>query len=171
MNGTNTTVKQPEKKAKRGSFRVGALDVLILLLIVAAVAAFFLRGRIQRLFAEEGTSVVTYTFRVTDVEPATAASMRPNVLLYSEDGMPMGEVLVCTSEIATDERALPNGQMVKVRNGLQLLSGTVTATGYEVDGFVYLNGGVLLVPGETVYVSTVDAFFALQITGVTVSDS
>ena len=171
MNGTNTTVNQPEKRAKRGSFRVGALDVLILLLIVAAVAAFFLRGRIQRLFAEEGTSVVTYTFRVTDVEPVTAASMRQGVILYSEDGMPMGEVLVCTSESATDERALPNGQMVKVRNGLSLLSGTVTATGYEVDGFVYLNGGMLLVPGETVYVSTVDAFFALQITGVTVSGS
>lgn len=164
MNG-----KQPEEKAKRRSFRIGGLDILILLLIVAAVAAFFLRGHVQRLFAEEGTSVVTYTFRVTDVEEATAGSMRQGVTLYSEDGMPMGEVLTCSSEAATDERILPNGQVAKVRNGLLLLSGTVTATGYEVDGFVYLNGGSLLVPGETVYVSTVDAFFALQITGVSIS--
>ena len=163
--------KQPEERAKRRSFRIGGLDILILLLIVAAVAAFFLRGYVQRLFVEEGTSVVTYTFRVTDVEAATADSMQAGIALYSEDGMPMGEVLACSSEAATDERILPNGQVAKVRNGLQLLSGTVTATGYEVDGFVYLNNGVLLVPGETVYVSTVDAFFALQITGVSVSGS
>ena len=160
-----------EKMEKRRSFRINALDVLVLLLIVAAVAAFFLRGRVQKLFAEEGTSVVTYTFQVTDVETATAASMQTGVALYSEDGMPMGEVLVCTSDAATDEKTLPGGQMVKVRNGLLTLSGTVTATGYDVDGFVYLNGGVLLVPGETVYVSTVDAFFALQITGVSISGS
>lgn len=166
MNG-----KQPEEKTKRNRFRISGLDVLILLLIVAAVAAFFVRGQVRRWFVEEGTSVVTYTFRVTDVEAVTAESMRPGVALYSEDGAPMGEVLVCTSEAATDERILPGGQVAKVRNGLTLLSGTVTATGYEVDGFVYLNGGLLLVPGETVYVSTVDAFFALQITGVSVSGS
>ena len=160
-----------EKTEKRKAFRIGGLDVLILLLVVAAIAAFFLRGRVQRLFVEEGTSVVTYTFRVTDVEAATAESMQQGVTLYSEDGMPMGEVLTCTSAAATDEKILPNGQVAKVRNGLLLLSGTVTATGYEVDGFVYLNGGMLLVPGETVYVSTVDAFFALQITGVSVSGS
>lgn len=160
-----------EEKAKRRSFRISALDVLILLLIVAAITAFFLRGHVQRLFAEEGTSVVTYTFRVTDVEAATADSMQAGITLYSEDGMPIGEVLTCSSDAATDEKILPNGQVVKVRNGLQLLSGTVTATGYEVDGFVYLNGGVLLVPGETVYASTVDAFFVLQITGVSVSGS
>ena len=160
-----------EEKAKRRSFRSGWLDILILLLIVAAIAAFFLRGHVQRLFVEEGTSVVTYTFRVTDVEPATADSMQPGVTLYSEDGMPMGEVLTCSSEAATDEKILPNGQVAKVRNGLSELSGTVTATGYEVDGFAYLNGGLLLVPGETVYVSTVDAFFALQITGVSISGS
>lgn len=166
MNG-----KQPEENAKRRSFRIGGLDVLILLLIVAAIAAFFLRGHVQRLFVEEGTSVVTYTFRVTDVEAATADSMQAGIPLYSEDGMPMGEVLACSAEAATDEKILPNGQVAKVRNGLVLLSGTVTAAGYEVDGFVYLNGGILLVPGETVYVSTVDAFFALQITGVSVSGS
>ena len=160
-----------EEKAKRRSFRVGGLDILILLLIVAAIAAFFLRGRVQMLFAEEGTSVVTYTFRVTDVEAETAVSMRPGTTLYSEDGAPMGELLTCNAEEATDEKILPNGQVAKVRNGLQVLSGTVTTTGYEVDGFVYLNGGVLLVPGETVYVSTVDAFFALQITGVSISGS
>lgn len=160
-----------EENAKRRSFRVGGLDVLILLLIVAAVAAFILRSHVQRLFTEEGTSVVTYTFRVTDVETATADSMRQGVTLYSEDGTPMGEVLTCTSDAATDEKILPNGQAAKVRNGLLQLSGTVTSTGYEVNGFVYLNGGLLLVPGETVYVSTVDAFFALQITGVSVSGS
>lgn len=171
MNEMHVTGKQPEKKAKRGSFRVGALDVLILLLIAAAVVAFLFRERVQMLFAEEGTSVVTYTFRVTDVEAATAESMHAGVTLYSEDGKPMGEVLTCASEAATDEKILPSGQVAKVRNGLQLLSGTVTTTGYEVDGFVYLNSGLLLVPGETVYVSTVDAFFALQITGVNISGS
>lgn len=171
MNEMNVTGKRPEKKAKRGTFRIGALDVLILLLIIAAIAAFFFRGRVQRLFAEEGTSVVTYTFRVTDVEAATAGSMRPGVMLYGEDGTPMGEVLTCASDVATDEKVLPGGQVVKVRNGLQLLTGTVTATGYEVDGFACLNNGVLLVPGETVYVSTVDALFALQITGVNISGS
>ena len=165
------TAKQPEKKEKQRSFRISALDVLVLLLIVAAVAAFFLRERVQTLFADEGTSVVTYTFRVTDVETATAESMQAGVSLYSEDGMSMGEVLACDADAATDEKTLPGGQAVRVRNGLQTLSGTVTATGYEVDGFVYLNGGVLLVPGETVYVSTVDAFFALQITGVSISGS
>ena len=160
-----------EEKEKRRSFRIGGLDVLIVLLVVAAIAAFFLRGHVQRLFAEEGTSVVTYTFRVTDVEEATAGSMKTGVALFSENGTPMGEVLTCVAEEATDETVLPGGQIAKVRNGLQLLSGTVTATGYEVNGFVYLNGGVLLVPGETVYVSTMDAFFALQITGVSVSGS
>ena len=171
MNVTNTAGSRPEEKAKRRLFRIGGLDILILLLIIAAIAAFFLRGRVQMLFAEEGTSVVTYTFRVTDVEAATAESMQTGVTLYSEDGALMGEVLTCDSEAATDERILPNGQVAHVRNGLQLLSGTVTATGYEVNGFVYLNGGVLLVPGETVYVSTVDALFALQITGVSISGS
>lgn len=171
MNGTNVAGKQPEKKEKRGSFRFNTLDVLVLLLMVASIAAFFLRGHVQKLFAEEGTSVVTYTFRVTNIEAATAESMRPGVTLYSAEGMPMGEVLACTSNAATDEKVLPSGQIAKVRNGLQDLSGTVTATGYEVDGFVYLNGGLLLVPGETVSVSTMDGFFALLITGVSISGS
>lgn len=167
MNGTNPAGK--EKKAKREPLRINALDVLLLLLIVAAVAAFFLRGRVQTLFAEEGTSVVTYTFEVTNVETATADSLKAGVRLCNEEGTPMGEVLTCTSGEATDEWTLPDGQVVRVRNGLRLLTGTVTATGYEADGFVCLNGGVLLVPGETVYLSTGDAFFAVKITGVGIS--
>lgn len=171
MNETNASGKGSEKKTKRASFRFNALDVLILLLIAAAIAAFFLRGYVKALFTEEGTSVVTYTFLVTDVEPETAGSLQAGRALYSADGTPMGEVLTCTSDAATDERILPSGEIVRVRNGLEVLSGTVTAIGYEAEAFVCLNGGVMLVPGETVYVSTGDAFFAFQITGVHISDS
>lgn len=169
MNGTNAASKKPEKKTKREPFRINALDVLILLLIVAAIAAFLLRGWVQMLFAEEGTSIVTYTFEVADVEAVTAESLKDGVALYGADGTPMGEVLTCVSDAATDERTLSDGRVVRVRNGRQLLSGTVTATGYMAEGFICLNGGVMLVPGETVYVSTGDAFFAFSITAVTIT--
>jgi hypothetical protein len=49
------------------------------------------------------------------------------------------------------------------------LSGTVSAVGYSVDGFIYLADGTLLVPGGEITVFTREAVFTLQITGVQIS--
>lgn len=174
MNGTNTagqrpTGKQQAVKKKREPFRINALDILILLLIIAAVAAFVLRERVQMLFAEEGASVVTYTFQVDHVETATAEALKTGTKLCDAEGTSMGEVLACISADSTDTWALPDGKIVDVRNGLLLLSCTATATGYETDGFICLNGGLPLVPGGVLEISTGDAFFTVRITGVSIS--
>lgn len=158
-------MKTNEKK------RMNALDVVIVLAIIASVAAFLLRGRIQAIFKEEASSIVTYSFVVTDVEETTMWSLRTGRALYSETGADAGKVLSVLYLDATDTQRLSDGREVEVKNGLSDLSGAVSATGYESDGFVYLEGGILLIPGGTLTVSTGDAIFTLQITNVQVSDA
>lgn len=159
-----------DEKAKRESHRFNGLDLLLLVLVLAVLAALLGRTWIRSLFREEGSAIVTYGFSVAGVEGQTAAYLREGATLYASDGSVMGELLTCVAGDATDEQELPDGRTVRVRNGLYTVNGTVTATGYETNGFVRLNGGALLVPGETVYLSTADAFFAAEITSVRVSE-
>ena len=153
-------------KAKK---RFNALDFVIVLVVIAAVAAFFLRGQFAALFAKKADHIVTYTYRITDVPKETAASLKAGVLLYSETGKPAGEALTVETSDATDAQTLSDGRTVYVKNGLVDLEGTVTANGYDADGFVYLECGMLLVPGSVVTLSTGDALFLAEIVQVQLS--
>ncbi len=155
---------------ERTKRRINALDVLIVLLIAAAIAAFCLRGRVRDLFEDGDSHVVTYAYEIADVEPAVADSIQVGKALYSTDGQPMGDVLTCVRAEATDEQTLADGRTVPVPNGLLDLSGSVTAVGYVTDGFVYLNGGILLVVGNEITLSTQDALFTVRITSVQASE-
>ena len=157
-------MKTTEKK------RFNALDVVIILVVIAAIAAFFLRGQFAELFRKEADHIVTYSYRITDVHQETAASLKAGSVLYAESGKTAGEVLTVVTSDATDERVLSDGQTVYVKNGLVDLQGTISATGYESEGFVYLECGILLVPGKTVMLSTGDALFALEIVQVQIAD-
>ncbi len=158
-------MKTTEKK------RFNALDVVIVVIVLAAVAAFFLRGQFATLFKKEADHIVTYSYRVTDVREEIAASLKAGSMLYVESGKSAGEVLTVTSTDATDPQMLSDGQIVFVENGLVDLEGTVSANGYKSDGFVYLECGLLLVPGKTVTLSTGDALFALQIVQVEIVEA
>ncbi len=159
-----------DEKAKREPPQVNGLDILLLVLILAVFATLLARTWVRSLFEEKGSAIVTYSFSVAGVEEQTAAYLREGATLYASDGSAMGELLTCVTGDATDEQALPDGRTVQVRNGLRTVTGTATATGYETNGFVCLNGGTLLVPGETVYLSTADAFFVAEITSVRISE-
>ena len=91
-------------------------------------------------------------------------------MLYSKSGKRAGEILTATTSEATDAQLLSDGSTVHVKNGLVDIQGTVTANGYEADGFVYLEGGLLLVPGGAVTVSTGDALFLAEIVQVQISE-
>ena len=151
--------------------RFNALDVVIVLVVIAAVAAFFLRGQFASLFDKKADQIVTYSYRITDVQKETAASLKAGVLLYSESGKEAGEVLTVETSDATDAQTLSDGRTVFVKNGLVDLQGTVTAKGYDADGFVYLECGMLLVPGSVVKISTGDALFWAEIVQVQVAES
>lgn len=157
-------MKTTEKK------RFNILDVVIVLVVIAAIAAFFLRGQFAALFQKEAGHVVTYSYRITDVRGEIAAALKAGSELYVESGKSAGKVLTVLSSDATDEQMLSDGQTVLVKNGLVDLEGTISANGYESDGFVYLECGLLLVPGKTVMLSTGDAVFALQIEQVEITD-
>lgn len=163
-------MKTTEKK-RFNAKRFNALDVAIVLTVLLAVVAFFMRGRLEALFAEEADRVITYSYAVTDVEEETAAYLRAGSVLYTASGQEIGEVLTVTSADAADTEMLSDGRTVEVKNGLFDLSGTVTANGYEAQGFVYLECGQILVPGQTVTVTTGDAVFVLQITQVQIADA
>ncbi len=152
-----------ENKKKK---RINALDVLLLLLIVGLVTAFFFRGQILSVFEEEETEVVTYSFLLSDVESAHAAYLQKDSTLYNSGGASVGKVLSVTVTDALDEKTLSDGNTVQVKNGFVDLTGTVTATGYTVGEFVYLSDGTLLVPGGTITVSTGDAIYTLTVTDV-----
>ena len=134
--------------------------------MAAAIAAFCLRGWVRSLFADGESHIVTYAYTVTNVEPLTADSLQVGTALHSVDGLPMGEVLTCIRSEAADELTLSDGRTIRVLNGLLDLNGSVTAVGYLADGFVYLDGGILLVAGGELTVSTGDALFQIRITGV-----
>lgn len=155
---------------ERTKRRINGLDVLVVLLLAAAIAAFCLRGWVRSLFSDGDSHIVTYAYAITDVEPLTADSLQVGTQLYSAEGLPMGEVLTCIRKEATDEQVLSDGRTVRVLNGLLDLSGSVTAVGYLADGFVYLNGGILLVAGGELTVSTGDALFTVRITSVQTSE-
>ncbi|MBE6579563.1 MAG: DUF4330 family protein [Ruminococcaceae bacterium] len=155
-----------EKTKKK---RINALDVLIVLVILLAIAAFFLRGKILAFFEEEATCVVTYSFVATDLEKEHAAYLQSGEILLNASGAKNGEVLSVTKTPATDPHLLADGHTVQVQNGELDASGTVSAVGYEVDGFIYLADGTKLVPGGSITVYTGDAVFTLQITGVRIT--
>ena len=152
-----------EKTKKR---RINALDVLIVLLIAAMIAAFVFRGQILSVFEEEKSEVVTYSFEITDVEKTHAGYLAKDSTLYNGKGQSVGKVLSVTAVDGTDEQILADGNAVSVKNGTLDLSGTVTATGYTVGEFVYLSDGTLLVPGGTLTVSTGEAVYTLTLTDV-----
>ncbi len=152
-----------EKTKKK---HITALDVLIVLVILLAIAAFFVRGKILAFFQDDATCVVTYSFVVTDLKSEHAAYLKAGGILYNESGEKIGDVLAVNRSAATDTVTLANGYTVEVKNGDMDIAGTVSATGYEADGFIYLGDGTMLVPGETVTVFTGEAVFVLQITGV-----
>ncbi|MBQ3003958.1 MAG: DUF4330 family protein [Clostridia bacterium] len=158
-------MKTTEKK------RFNVLDVVIVLVIIAAVAAFFLRGQFAAFFRQEAEQVVTYSYRVTDIRGEIASALKAGGELFAESGKSAGKVLTVNAADATDAQTLSDGQTVYVKNGLVDLEGTISANGYESEGFVYLECGLLLVPGKTVVLSTGDALFALQITGVEITDA
>lgn len=146
--------------------RIGAIDIAILLLIAAAVAAFIFRGTLRKWFAGEADRVVTYEFRVENVDPQVAQRLTVGTKLLASDGSVLGEVLVCNTENALTTETLTDGTEVGVPNGNLTLSGSVSASGYTEGDFIYLQSGALLVPGGTLRVSTVDAVFELVITSV-----
>lgn len=151
-------------------WRWNLLDVMLLLLLVAAVVAFALRGWIWGLFDSGSSRVVTYTIAIEGVEEQTAASLKLGEPICDEHGHAAGKLLNCDSTEATDAVRLADGSTVQVYNELRDLTCTVVASGYEADGFVYLDSGILLVPGETLSISTGDAFFVVRITSVSLSD-
>ena len=152
-----------EKTKKR---RINALDVLLVLLIAAMIAAFVFRGQILSVFEETETEVVTYSFAITDVEKAHASYLKADCTLYNKSGAFVGTVLEVTATDSTDKKTLDDGHTVEVKNGLTDLTGTVTASGYTVGEFIYLSDGTLLVPGGTISVSTGEAIYTLIVTEV-----
>lgn len=146
--------------------RINALDVLIILLILAMITAFFFRGRILSVFEEEETEVVTYSFLLTDVEKEHAAYLQEDGMLYNGAGAFVGQVLTLTVSDGADDQVLDNGKTVQVKNGNLDLTGTVTASGYTAGEFIYLSDGTLLIPGGTLTVSTGEAVYTLTITSV-----
>jgi hypothetical protein len=149
--------------------RINFLDVLIVLAVLLAIAAFFMRGKILSFFREEATYVVTYSFVAEDLEAEQAAYLASGTSLYNGAGEKMGDTLSVNRSEATDPHVLADGHTVYVQNGDVELSGTVSAVGYSVDGFIYLADGTLLVPGGEITVFTREAVFTLQITGVQIS--
>ncbi len=146
--------------------RINALDVLIVLLLIAMITAFFFREQIYSAFREDENQVVTYSFLLTDVEKEHAAYLKKDCLLYNSAGVSVGQVLTVSATDAEDEKLLDSGKTVQVKNGSLDLTGTVTASGYATESFVYLADGTLLVPGGTLVVSTGDAIYTLTITSV-----
>lgn len=155
-----------EKTKKR---RINALDVLLILLIAAMIAAFVFRGQILSVFKEEETKIVTYSFVVTDVEKEHASYLKKDQALYNPSGAEAGTILTVTVEDAMDEQTLSDGHTVQVKNGALDLAGTVTAVGYTVGEFVYLADGTLLIPGGTIEVSTGEALYTLTVTSAKVT--
>ncbi len=146
--------------------RINVLDVLIVLVILLAIAAFFLRGKILAFFEEESTCVVTYSFVTTDLEKEHAAFLQSGYVFYNASGEKNGDILSVSKTPATDPHLLADGHTVQVQNGDVDATGTVSAVGYQADGFIYLEDGTKLVPGGRITVFTGDAVFVLQITGV-----
>ena len=149
--------------------RINVLDVIIVLAVILAVAAFFMRGKILSFFEEDATCVVTYSFVAEDLESEHAAYLSAGTLLYNGEGEKTGDVLSVSRSAATDPHVLADGHIAYVQNGDLDLSGTVSAVGYSVDGFIYLADGTLLVPGGEITVFTGDAVFTLRVTGVQIA--
>lgn len=147
---------------------ISVLDVVIVLLIIAAVVAFIFRGELQKWVSGEADAVVTYEFRVTDLDPLVASNLTVGTKLLASDGSSFGEVLAVVSTAAETPEELTDGTVVGVANGKLDLSGSVTATGYRSGDFACLENGTVLVPGTTLRVSTGKAVFVFTITSVQV---
>ncbi len=152
-----------EKTKKK---RINFLDVLIVLVIILAITAFFLRGKLLAFFEEDSSCVVTYSFAVEDLDGNHAAYLAAGTVLFNQSGEKTGDVLTVSRTAATDSLVLADGHTVEVQNGDVDIAGTVSATGYAAGSFIYLADGTMLIPGNSITVFTGEAVFVLRITGV-----
>jgi len=148
---------------EKGKRHINALDIILILLIVLVIVAFFFRSEIQNLFAKKGDATLTFSFRLDQADERVAAQFGSGTVLKDGDGNEIGTILDAKAEKAVSVETLADGTKVEVANGKTTVTGNVTAKGYVSGDFQYLNNGVMLVAGDTMFVSTGSAYVEIEI--------
>jgi len=148
--------------------RFNILDVVIIVVIAALIAGLFFRENIVSMFKTEEMSDITYVFEIKGLERTKLSSLTENVrLTYKNSGKDMGRIKLvnAVNSYATEYKA--DGTAVKIkRDGYCDVVVTAVAKGFKSDTGVYLEGELLIVPGQTFTIYTATATYNVTILAV-----
>lgn len=143
------------KEAKR---KLNIFDILIIFIVVACIAAIFLRIYFVSRQTMSGEAV-TIRFEVSDISPENAAAFTPESTLFlQEDDSIIGsfkEINVIDTRIT--DITIPNSKTVQ---------GTAVILGKWAEKGFMLNGTTLISLGTTIDVYTDKNIFTLTVIGI-----
>lgn len=139
--------------------RFNILDIVIIVVIAALVAGLFFRENIIGMFNTEEMSDITYTFEIEGMERTKLSDLAENVQITDKNsGKDMGRIKLVNAVNSYVTEYKTDGTAVKIkRDGYCDAVVTAVAKGFKSDTGVYLDGELLIVPGQTftIYTSTV----------------
>lgn len=168
-------MKSEEKSAKRFWRRGNILDIILLLLVLAAIVGIIYRYHEAKVADREPMIEAEVSFSVREVLPGIGETLRAgDTLRMGADNTVFGQLkkieVTPAMVLAEDD----NGQYVVVElpEGTRIdMAGTILCEGRKNEnGAFVLNGETVLTPGETFAVYTDKAAFMLTVSGINVKN-
>ena len=128
--------------------RFNIIDVIIVILLLAAIAGTIFRDSINGFMKNEKTEEISYTFE-------------------SESKKEMGRVIsVQSKQSYVTEYALDGSIMTLEKAGYNDLIVNAVANGFKSDTGIFTDGNILIVPGKSYQINTKTAVFYMTILSV-----
>ncbi|MBR0442766.1 MAG: hypothetical protein IIX15_00340 [Clostridia bacterium] len=173
-------MKTEVKNTKRFWRRGNVLDIVILLLVIAAVASVVLRYyQTQNSIEQQNSKTVYLSFAVEEAIPGIADAVLAGDTLYLADGTVMGTLVAheratgaCPLAVDAAQMLLKDasGRYVNATlsgNSLVDLEGVLRCTGiYDEQGAFLLGGRYSISPGQKIAVLSEKTAFVLYVTAI-----
>lgn len=155
-------------KEKSGRARINILDIVILIVFAALIAGMVFRENIISMFHTEEMADITYSFEIKGMERSKLSTLAENVQLTDKNsGKNMGRIKLTNAVNAYVTEYTNDGSAVKIkRDGYCDAVVTAVAKGFKSDTGVFLEGELLIVPGQTFTIYTSTATYNVTILSV-----
>lgn len=160
------------EEKKQGKFKFNAIDVLIILALIACIVGIAFRlGLPQKFLEPEPDQKAEIRFSVNAVDQFFVDQFKDGIMLYDADGEEFGSVKDIEVSASSVYKENDHGVVEKMSHlSLQDVVGTITVTGLVKDDGFYMNGDTWLGVGQYYTVKTESATIYFLVTGYTVAE-
>ncbi|HBR31697.1 MAG TPA: hypothetical protein DD733_06400 [Clostridiales bacterium] len=148
--------------------RFNIIDVIIVILLLAAIAGTIFRDSINGFMKNEKTEEISYTFEIKQADSDMISGLTQGVIFFeSESKKEMGRVIsVQSKQSYVTEYALDGSIMTLEKAGYNDLIVNAVANGFKSDTGIFTDGNILIVPGKSYQINTKTAVFYMTILSV-----